>query len=108
MVKLNKEVLEMAEKELERANEKFPQFRSRHEALGVLAEELWEVGLEVEDAKISYELIKRGVFSDIDTDTLMLHVDRMERVLALGVAEAIQSIAMLKKFKCYLDNEEDD
>ena len=38
----------IAANELNRANEKFPQFNSKHEAIGVLDEEVYEMNTELE------------------------------------------------------------
>ena len=108
MERLLNKVQLLAAEELERANNVHPQFHSRHEALGVLAEEVWEVEKEIEDARISYDLIREDVFVDVETRVLERHIGRLEKNLTFAIGEAIQCIAMLKKFRCYLDTNEED
>lgn len=85
---------ELATNELERANKDWPAFHSRHEAYGVMLEELEESTDELENAKIVLEYFWRGVKEDYtDTDAIEILKTR-----ALNcAAECVQLAAMAQK-----------
>lgn len=92
----------MAVEELNKANEKFPQFNSRHEAVGVLDEELWEMGKELEQLNKWSKDLHLAVYQDFDLEKPLT---QMEYKLSAALAEGVQCLAMLKKFRCLLERE---
>ena len=103
MTELYNKVHLMAVEELNKANETWPQFRSKHEAIGVLDEEIFEMKEELElFAKRNIELHK-AVYCDFDMNKPLT---QCERSLAAAIAEDIQCLAMCKKFRCFLESED--
>ncbi len=105
MSKLLKEVHHLIQNELERANEKFPPFRSTHEGWGVI----WE---EFEEVKDALELLTIS-FNDLGYCVRQNDKERMRtvnaglRVRAMWLAlEAIQVGAMADKLGKYLHSDE--
>ena len=92
-----------AQAELNMANEKFPQFNSKHEAIGVIDEEVYEMDAELEQTNKWLKDLRIAVYRDFD---LNKPISEMEKKLSATLAEGIQVLAMLKKFKCFLDKEE--
>ena len=93
----------IAANELNRANEKFPQFHSKHEAMGVIDEEVFEMNIELEQTNKCLKELRVAVYRDFLLDK---PISEMEKKLSATLAEGIQVLAMLKKFKCFLDKEE--
>lgn len=94
----------LAVDELNKANSKFPQFRSKHEAIGVLDEELFEFYEEINAVgKVNQDLHK-AVYRDYDLEK---PIRSMELKLSAALAEGTQCLAMLKKFRCFLEGEKD-
>ena len=93
----------IAANELNRANEKFPQFHSKHEAIGVIDEEVFEMNIELEQSNKWLKELRVAVYRDFDLEK---PIREMERKLSAALAEGVQVLAMLKKFKCFLDKEE--
>ena len=89
--------------ELNRANETWPQFNSKHEAIGVIDEEVFEMNVELEQSNKWLKDLRIAVYRDFD---LNKPISEMEKKLSATLAEGIQVLAMLKKFKCFLDKEE--
>jgi hypothetical protein len=84
--------------ELERANNKFPQFKSRHEAYGVMLEEVEEAAEELEDI---YEGITVDYWAACRRDKeevadLLIH---LENGVNCAIKELIQLGAMIQKAK---------
>jgi hypothetical protein len=84
--------------ELERANNKFPQFKSRHEAYGVMLEEAEEAAEELEDI---YESITAYYWEACRRDEeevadLLIH---LENGVNCAIKELIQLGAMIQKAK---------
>ena len=92
-----------AQAELNMANEKFPQFNSKHEAIGVIDEEVYEMNAELEQTNKWLKDLRVAVYRDYD---LNKPITEMEKKLSATLAEGVQVLAMLKKFKCFLDKEE--
>ena len=95
----------MAADELNRANETWPQFHSKHEAIGVLDEELFEKSEEADRVSMYSRELHAAVYKDYDLDK---PIRRMEINLAAELAEGIQVLAMLKKFRCLIESEKND
>ena len=93
----------IAANELNRANEKFPQFNSKHEAMGVIDEEVFEMNIELEQTNKWLKELRVAVYRDFLLDK---PISEMEKKLSATLAEGVQVLAMLKKFKCFLDKEE--
>ena len=93
----------IAQAELNMANEKFPQFNSKHEAIGVIDEEVYEMNAELEQTNKWLKDLRVAVYRDYD---LNKPITEMEKKLSATLAEGVQVLAMLKKFKCFLDKEE--
>ena len=93
----------IAANELNRANEKFPQFNSKHEAMGVIDEEVFEMNIELEQTNKCLKELRVAVYRDFLLDK---PISEMEKKLSATLAEGVQVLAMLKKFKCFLDKEE--
>ena len=93
----------IAANELNRANETFPQFNSKHEAIGVLDEEVYEMNTELEQTNKWLKDLRVAVYRDYD---LNKPITEMEKKLSAALAEGVQVLAMLKKFRCFLDKEE--
>ena len=92
-----------AQAELNIANEKFPQFNSKHEAIGVIDEEVYEMNAELEQTNKWLKDLRVAVYRDYD---LNKPITEMEKKLSAALAEGVQVLAMLKKFRCFLDKEE--
>ena len=92
-----------AQAELNRANKKWPQFNSKHEAMGEIDEEVFEMHIELEQTKILIKDVRVAVYRDYD---LNKPITEMEKKLSAALAEGVQVLAMLKKFRCFLDKEE--
>lgn len=93
----------IAANELNRANETFPQFNSKHEAIGVIDEEVYEMNAELEQTNKWLKDLRVAVYRDYD---LNKPITEMEKKLSAALAEGVQVLAMLKKFRCFLDKEE--
>ena len=93
----------IARAELNRANETWPQFNSKHEAIGVIDEEVFEMNIELEQTTNWLKDLRIAVYRDFD---LNKPISEMEKKLSATLAEGIQVLAILKKFKCFLDKEE--
>ena len=93
----------IAQAELNRANETWPQFNSKHEAIGVIDEEVFEMNIELEQTNKWLKDLRIAVYRDFD---LNKPISEMEKKLSATLAEGIQVLAMLKKFKCFLEKEE--
>ncbi len=95
MHELFKSVETLIQEELDRANKKFPLFRSRHEGVAVIEEEVYEVTQEWKLVGNGFSNMKEAVFTDqeeIETGLLEYHA-------CLLVCEAIQVAAMARKFR---------
>ena len=92
-----------AQAELNRANETWPQFHSKHEAIGVIDEEVYEMNAELEQTNKWLKDLRVAVYRDYD---LNKPITEMEKKLSAALAEGVQVLAMLKKFRCFLDKEE--
>ncbi len=97
MENLKVKIKELAEEELERANEKFPLFHSDHEGLGVLEEEMFEVDVEWTCAKRSFDDFSIDVFTDEEIGKI-IGIQNIKETAINACAEMIQVIAMCDKF----------
>ena len=97
MEKLKNQIETLAKEELERANKKFPLFHSDHEALGVIEEEFFEVGVEWNCVKNSFDGFSIDVFTDNEIEKI-IDIQNMKDYAINACAEMIQVIAMCDKF----------
>lgn len=95
----------IAQAELNMANETWPQFHSKHEAIGVIDEEVFEMNIELEQTNKLLKDLRVAVYRDFD---LNKPISEMERKLSAALAEGVQVLAMLKKFRCFLDKRSKD
>lgn len=97
MQEIIKSIEIVAADELKAANEKFPLFRSKHEAYGVLLEEFREAETEWEMYRDYIRKVEDETFADNDENARKNR--EMARYYALYcTAELIQNIAMLDKW----------
>lgn len=94
-----------AQAELNRANKTWPRFHSKHEAMGVIDEEVFEMNIELEQTNKLLKELRVAVYRDFD---LNKPINEMERKLSAALAEGVQVLAMLKKFRCFLDKRSKD
>lgn len=108
MEELRIDVQELMEDELERANKEFPMFRSDHEGIGVIREELGE-GLEEMKAVAEIEAeLEQAVFKD-KTIREKHAIARQGVIAAIACAcEMIQTAAMFDKFRTSMDKRRED
>ena len=100
---VSKDVERLVEKELESANERFPQFHSPHEGMGVLQEEVEEMRHEMIECTVNMLTMWRRVYNNAPTGDLALLV----RKHALDAAcEAVQVAAMAQKYLDMLERME--
>ena len=91
----------LAANEMDRANKVFPEFRSKHEAIGVLDEELFEMATDLKNVEECSDELHKAVYRD---GFLKDKVQNLEAALTAALAEGIQCIAMCKKFRVYLED----
>ena len=85
----------LVDKELSAANERFPQFHSRHEGYAVILEEMEELKEEVEKADSYLAFAWGEIRIDDDCEDF---ISVVERYAINAACEAIQVAAMCKKF----------
>lgn len=101
MKELVEAVNRLADEELERANAEFPQFHSHHEAIGVIDEEIYEFTCELSKVNDDDKDLHVAVFND-QYDTAEDIVLEQIKVLPYAIAEAIQVLAMYKKYAHFM------
>ena len=89
-------IYELVAQELKEANEKYPLFRSPHEAYAVLLEEVEEVEYDVEKIKERMHYMWSAVKCDGSIES---HADRLYAHAVNGIRELIQVAAMCDKIK---------
>lgn len=92
---LTERVKALSKEEMERAKKAFPMYRSRHEGLGVLLEELWESGKEIEYMNKGTDKLRITIFSDSSNIELVL--TEIEDAAIRAASELIQVAAMCQK-----------
>lgn len=98
MIELYNEVKEVMNDELQRANDKFPLFRSHHEGLAIIEEEVFEAQDEANDMAHHFNTLKDYIFSD-ETLAFKRGCAKDLRDAASRLAcETIQVAAMAQKF----------
>ena len=66
----------IAANELNRANETFPQFNSKHEAIGVLDEEVYEMNTELEQTNKWLKDLRVAVYRDYDLNKPITEMEK--------------------------------
>lgn len=92
---VSEEVKLLVGKELESANERFPQFRSEHEGWAVMQEEAEELREECDSIEMAMEQLWHRIRDGIQTAT---HVALVEQYAEAAACEAIQVAAMARKY----------
>lgn len=97
---------ELIDKELKAANEKFRAFASTHEGYAVTLEEAQEA--ETELRKVANGLNELCIITknNADKDTFAEVLDKLERHAVNLAAEAMQTAAMIRKFKVFNEGRE--
>ena len=93
--KLLNSVESLTNEELERANKKNPKFRSRHEGLGVILEEIWEANNNIKLLSTEREILSTRIF--IDSEDIIESANDLKRYAIESAAELIQVAAMCQK-----------
>ena len=84
--------------ELERANDEFPLFHSKHEAYGVLLEEFKEARDEWKMIVAYMDRIESFTFHDMDEIEIRIARNVAKHHALYCIAELIQCVAMLDKW----------
>lgn len=92
---VSEDVKLLVEKELENANNQFPQFHSPHEGMGVLQEEVEEMRHEMIECTVNMLTMWHRVYNNAPTGDLALLVRKHAEDAA---CEAIQVAAMAQKY----------
>lgn len=92
---VSKDVEKLVEKELEAANERFPQFHSEHEGWAVMQEEAEELQEEYDSIEMAMEQLWRRIRDGIPTS---LQVALVGQYAEAAACEAIQVAAMARKY----------
>ena len=98
MIELYNEVKEIADKELARANKKFPLFRSHHEGLAIIEEEIFEANMEMEDILDAFTEFKDHIFLDDALSAKRDEAKDLRDAATRSACEFIQVAAMCQKF----------
>ena len=108
MDELRMDVQELMEDELERANKEFPLFRSDHEGVGVIREELGEGLEEIQSVTEIEAELEQAVFKD--KTIREKHAIARQGVIAsvCCACEMIQTAAMFDKFRTSMDQRRQD
>ena len=104
-IELTERVEELSKDELKRANKEFPMFHSRHEGLGVISEELYEVEEEVELIETHADTLKVFIFRDRDSNYVCEEASKLKAEALRAASELIQVAAMCQKM---IDSEVDE
>lgn len=99
MKELRSEVRSLVQIELERANGQFPMFRSDHEGISVIREEMFEATADAESMKDCIDRLENAVFINDTLDAKFEWSIDAEREAVELACEAIQTAAMLRKFR---------
>lgn len=92
---VSKDVEKLVKKELEAANERFPQFHSKHEGWAVMQEEAEELREECDSIEMAMEQFWHRIRDGIPTAN---HVALVEQYAEAAACEAIQVAAMARKY----------
>lgn len=94
-IAVSEDVKMLVEKELESANERFPQFHSEHEGWAVMQEEAEELREEYDSIEMAMEQLWHRIRDGIPTS---LQVALVGQYAEAAACEAIQVAAMARKY----------
>lgn len=97
MKKLIKQIKNLSNEELKRANEKFPLFASHHEGYAIIKEEIEELAQELVDLNMNLDRMWNHV-KENNKAAAISDADSMRYYAMNAAAEAIQVVAMCEKF----------
>ena len=97
MIELAKDVAVAAMDELDRANKNHPLFRSNHEGLAVISEEVWEAIVEAEVVRKLATDMRIAIYKDND-DLADATARKLCRRAVYAACEYIQVAAMAQKY----------
>ena len=100
---VSKDVEKLVEKELESANERFPQFHSEHEGWAVMQEEAEELREECDSIEMAMEQLWHRIRDGIPTAQ---HVALVGQYAEAAACEAVQVAAMAQKYLDMLERME--
>ena len=92
---VSEDVKMLVEKELESANERFPQFHSEHEGWAIITEESEELREECDSIEMAMEQLWRRIRDGIPTS---LQVALIGQYAEAAACEAIQVASMARKY----------
>lgn len=98
MIELYDDMKIVMEDELERANKKFPMFRSMHEGLGIIGEEIYETKYEAEELNDYANELMENIFEDAGTKVCAASAKALRDASLRAACETIQVAAMAQKF----------
>ena len=104
-IELTERVEELSKDELKRANQEFPMFHSRHEGLGVISEELYEVEEDLKLVETHADALKVSIFRDRDSNYVCEKASKLKAEALRAASELIQVAAMCQKM---IDSEVDE
>lgn len=88
----------LATEEMIRANKEHPLFRSDHEALGVIGEEVNEVAIEKDKIDMAFKNFQTSVYQDREDRKKNDDIKDLRKAAVLCACEAIQTVAMCDKY----------
>lgn len=91
-------VNKLVENELKMANEQFPHFRSDHEGIGVIGEEMYELKEILKVLEEDFEKLKLMVYTDKTEEKKQMVASHLTMMGVEVACEAIQVAAMGYKF----------
>ena len=100
---VSEDVGKLVEKELEAANERFPQLHSEHEGWAVMQEEAEELREECDSIELAMEQLWHRIRDGIPTAQ---YVPLVEQYAVAAACEAIQVAAMAQKYLDMLERME--
>lgn len=106
MEELKNEVRNMAKRELDRANAKYPAFAALPEGWGILQEEILEAELERQKFRAELKHLEDTLISEYMTHgNVEKRLEKLEKFATSYIAEQIQTLAMIYKNLDYVKGE---
>lgn len=100
---VSEDVKLLVEKELESANERFPQFHSEHEGWAIITEEAEELREECDSIELAMDQLWHRIRDGIQTAQ---YVPLVEQYAVAAACEAVQVAAMAQKYLDMLERME--
>ena len=109
MEELKNEVRDIAKRELDRANAKFPAFNSLPEGWGILQEEVLEAEFERKNFRTELNNLEYTLISEYMTNSnVEKRLESLEKLATEYIAEQIQVLAMIYKNLDYVKGGSND